>query len=372
LIEDNPKAAYIHIPFCKTRCPYCDFAVWLNHKGDLYEPYIEALSKEISTRSNHQKLSSIYLGGGTPSILPAVLTQRLFKTITDSFELNEDVEITIEVNPGSVDKDKLRAYTNLGINRLSLGVQSFNETLLRKLARGHNLDDVYRTLEDAQSVGFNNISLDLIYGLPHQSFADWEDTLKKALDLPIKHISIYALAIEEGTPFKRLYGSLENKNVFANDEELERMYLHIVEKTIEKGFNHYEVSNFARPGYESKHNLTYWTLGEYFGFGVSAHEFMDGRRKAHSRNLQEYLLNPLNLAEQDCNLPLEEIMLSLRLRDGLNLEKYKINHGRDLLQEKADKINRWIELGLVELDKEKLILTTKGFLVSNEIISQLI
>ncbi|MDX1921215.1 MAG: radical SAM family heme chaperone HemW [Candidatus Caenarcaniphilales bacterium] len=407
-----PKAVYIHIPFCKTHCPYCDFAVYLDNPrrkgGSRYQNYTDALCHEISSRTPFEEkeiLDSIYFGGGTPSILPLEMLEQIFETLKENFVIHQNTEITLETNPGTVDEQKLVGLKNLGVNRLSIGVQTFDPQILPKLARGHTLADSLEIVELAQSVGFTNISIDLIFGLPKQTVDSWKDTLEKACDLAVQHISCYLLTIEEGTPFQKLYQSQKSlpHPDLPSEEVVCAMYDLMCSKLSEKGFDQYEVSNFAkrdfkndvfvnkqediketpsnRPcqgeassNYQSKHNLTYWRNHEFYGFGVAAHEYKVGKRKAHSRDLEAYLKDPISQEELDCDPKIEDLMLGLRLREGIDLEHYKSVYGVDLIKEKGSLMEDYKKRGLIEVDLEtkRLNISQKGFLMSTQIISNLI
>jgi oxygen-independent coproporphyrinogen-3 oxidase len=365
-----PKSIYLHIPFCKTHCPYCDFAVWIN-KRDYFEKYTEALCSEIKTRSKKEQIQTIYFGGGTPSILPINNIKQIMEVLKDSFQVSPDAEITFEVNPGTIDQNKLNELRHLGINRLSIGVQTFSEKLIKKLARGHSVQDAKDAVVWSVEAGFQNISLDLIYGLPQQSEQDWLDSINEALSLPIQHISCYSLTIEEGTPFKKMFDNAKHPSL-PQEEALVNMYETLQTQLKRNNFVQYEVSNFAKTGFESKHNLTYWRNEGFYGFGVSAHEFTNGERKAHSRDLEKYIQNPLEQEVFDCNPQLEELMLGLRTKEGVNLEKYFGKYNINLLTEKEKIITKLQSEGLLQLTDSVINLTQKGFLLSTEIIGSLL
>ncbi len=343
----------------------------LDHKGEKYQSYVKTLCYEIENRSSGEDIETIYFGGGTPSILPVDLIAKILKQLRKNFKVRSDVEITLETNPGTVDKLKLANLRELGVNRLSIGVQTFSESLIKKLARGHTVKEALDTIHWAQELGFENINLDLIYGLPKQSFVDWQKTIDKAFEQGINHISCYSLTIEENTPFHNIYGNSNHPDL-PDEDLLFEMYEELQRYCLKKGFNQYEVSNFAKPGFESKHNLTYWRNQEFYGFGVSAHEYIQGQRKAHTRDLQNYLEASFGQETLDCNPQLEELMLKLRLKEGLNLKEYKSRFGIDLIQDKGDLLTEYIEKGLISINKDNCNLTYKGFLLSTQIISQLI
>lgn len=369
-----PSSIYIHIPFCKTHCPYCNFTVKLDHTGKLFEPYIKALCQEIKNRvfqSNDNLIQTLYLGGGTPSILPIELLQELFETLYSQFKFDPKVEITLECNPGTADEYKLQGFKTLGINRLSVGVQTFNDELLQKLARGHNAIEAKNIIINAHKQGFENISLDLIYGLPKQTIQSWTESIKQAFELPIEHISCYGLSIEENTPFAKIYTNSQNP-LLPQEKSLEDMYEILQKLCLEKGFEQYEVSNFAKKGFESKHNLNYWKNTDFWGFGVSAHEFIKGNRKANTENLDEYIKNSLsNQKILERNPALEDLMLPLRTKWGLNLKDYQTKYKIDLLAGKEHLIRDLQNQNLIKLENNYLKITPKGFLLSIEIISRL-
>ena len=369
-----PNSIYIHIPFCKTHCPYCNFTVKLDHTGKLFKPYIQALCQEINNRTLNQDnnlIDTLYLGGGTPSILPIELLEELFETLYSVFKFSSGAEITIECNPGTADEHKLKDFKKLGINRLSIGVQTFDDQLLQKLARGHNVKQAKDIILNAKKQGFNNISLDLIYGLPNQTIQSWTESIKQALELPIQHISCYGLTIEENTPFAKIYTNSQNP-LLPPEESLEKMYSILQDLCSENGFEQYEVSNFAQKGFESKHNLNYWKNTDFWGFGVSAHEFVNGKRKANTQNLEDYIKNPLNNQELlETNPALEDFMLPLRTSLGLNLKDYEIKYKINLLAGKDDLIRDLLKQNLIKLENNYLKITPKGFLLSTEIIGRL-
>lgn len=365
---DNIQSCYIHIPFCKRHCPYCDFAVFIDQRSQYHSNYIDKLIYEIASRSTPSTLKTLYFGGGTPSILSGDLTEKLFEALHRHFTITSTTEITIEINPGTVDKYKLQTYKDLGINRLSIGVQTFDEASLNSLNRGHTVSDVYETINLAQNLNYENISIDLIYGLPNQSLDSWQQSIQTALSLSIPHISCYSLMIETDTPFSLKYTPTHPD--LPAETTLSQMYTYLCETLNTNNFSHYEVSNFALPGYESKHNMTYWSMKPYYGFGVGAHEYINSQRQAHTKSLLEYLSNPLNLYYLETDIQLEELMLSLRTKQGLNLQnyqqKYNVNISTNPILQKLQEKN------LISFNDQYLSLTEEGFLLSNEIITQLI
>jgi oxygen-independent coproporphyrinogen III oxidase len=366
-----PHSIYIHIPFCKTHCPYCDFAVWTGQPVEVQQNYLNALCREINERANGGEIETVYLGGGTPSILPLSGLEQIIKTIEQNFKIAQNAEVTLETNPGTVSKNKLQEIKKLGFNRLSVGVQTFDERALAKLARGHNLQDAIDTLRWATEAGFDNISLDLIYGLPGQTIQSWQATIQMALAQQITHISCYSLAIEEGTPYKKLYENLNHPSL-PPEEDLVQMYENLQAQSSVAGFEQYEVSNFAKAGFQSRHNLTYWQNQEFYGFGVAAHEFMRGQRKSHDRDLKAYIDDPIKQTLNECDPALEELMLRLRTKAGIDLQNYWQKFGINILEDKKHFIADYQNAGLIHLNGSNLNLTQKGFLLSTQIIANLI
>ena len=270
---------YVHIPFCKQKCNYCDFNSFAN-KGEYIEKYIRCMQKEIKNVGDKIRLNSngdytnlplaktLYIGGGTPSFIDEKYIEDIIKTIETNFEIDQNIEVTIEVNPGTVTLEKLKKYRDIGINRLSIGLQTANDNILKLIGRVHNYEQFLTTVKLANLAGFYNMNVDTMIGLPNQTIYDVEDTLNKIIDLKVTHISVYSLIIEEGTKIEKL---LEDRVITLPDEEIERyMYWFSKRKLEENGYIHYEISNFAKIPYRSKHNLDCWRQKEYLGFGVSA------------------------------------------------------------------------------------------------------
>ena len=339
--------------------------------------YKEALIEEIGAFSplcRDRKVDTIYFGGGTPSIFEISCFRQVFNALRASFQVEDGAEITIEANPATVSAQTLRAYRETGINRISFGVQSANDELLKKIGRLHSYAEACASVRLAASEGFENISADLIYGLPGQTLQDFLDDIEKVAELPVAHISAYGLKIEENTPFGR-----DQTLILPNEDEVCEMYLQGVESLKDKGFIQYEISNFAKPGYESRHNLKYWRREEYLGFGPAAHSFFDGMRFAVKPDLDAFL------AEKDFSLDSEiytekryidgreayeeRVMLGLRTRDGIPLDVlYDAASDKTRLKSYLDLLygSRYAEEGAV------LRLTPKGMLISNSIISDLL
>jgi len=365
------KSLYIHIPFCKSKCYYCSF-VSLTDKNNYIDAYVNALLKEMnSVLSSYkkQRISSVYIGGGTPSLLEVKHFEQILTVIYDLLDISMNTEITVEVNPGTVDRKYLNELYFSGISRVSIGVQSFDDQILKTINRIHNKQQAIETVKIAEDAGFNNISIDLIYGLPGQDLKLWEETLNQAVELDIRHISTYGLKIEEGTVFGRTPPpNLPDQDIAAD------MYLKTIEILEKNNFKHYEISNFAKSGCESKHNLAYWNNEEYFGFGLAAHGYLDGVRYSNSCDFNEYLDNPLKRASEhkmtEKEILEEAVFLGLRRVKGINMKKFNSEYGVDLVKMYKDVIKKYTDYGFMEIKKDYLRLTTKGILISNSILAE--
>ena len=351
------KSTYIHIPFCKKKCKYCSFCSFenLNLKND----YIHALLSEIDYFYDKTPQKTLYFGGGTPSLLEA----SDFSKIIGKFDFEPDYELTVELNPESTNPELLSALKNLGVNRLSFGAQSFLDNDLKNIGRLHNSKDIFKTLVCAKEIGFSNISVDLIYGLPNQTLEAWEENLRIVKNLDISHISLYGLKIERGSYFyKNPPKSLPNDDIQAD------MYLKAIE--VLDNFLHYEVSNFAKnEEYMSKHNLNYWNGEKYWGFGLSASGFLDEGRYTNTKNIKEYIKNPLVLKNTEQINPLEErIFLGLRKIKGIDIEE--INSEFNIDFEKKYKIPLQKYEKYFIKNGKMLSLNNEGILISNVILAE--
>lgn len=278
---------YVHIPFCKSRCAYCDF--YSSTKTEHIDNLIEAECTELKIRAgaNHEVIETIYLGGGTPSLLNISQLSQILNTIHQNYSVAEDAEITLEANPDDVSKDKILDYVKLGINRISLGIQSFDDKILEFLSRRHNASKAEQVVQEIYDSGIENISIDVIYGIPQMSAESWQMSLEKALMLPVKHISAYHLTIEEGTPLSHL---VKEKSITEVTEETSILHFRMLRETLlNKNFEHYEVSNFSLPGWNSKHNSSYWSGKKYIGIGPSAHSFDSSTRRWNTSSLYNYI-----------------------------------------------------------------------------------
>ncbi len=369
---------YIHIPFCKSRCSYCDFATDVYRNNDAVERYVSALCTEIINSENQKpktksRIETIYFGGGTPSLLTANQLEKVLNSIHKTFTIEDKIEFTLEMNPATVTLEKLEDFKNLGVNRASFGVQTFDDKALKLLARGHNANESRKTFELLRKAKFENISFDLIAGLPNQHLENWNNNLIEALNLQPEHLSLYLLEIHEGTP---LAEQIRSKRQPPPDEDLaSAMYEMMLEMTTEKGFEQYEISNFSLPNFASKHNSKYWLCEPVFAFGVSAHSFDGQKRWSNERDTNQYVSliengkSPIvEISELDKKqLSGEFAFLRLRLAKGLNLEEYEKKFGINLREDLKDDLARLQEANLIEFDENFLKLTRQGMLYSNEV-----
>jgi oxygen-independent coproporphyrinogen-3 oxidase len=395
---------YIHIPFCRTRCSYCDFATG-QYESVLGERYVRALAREISifdakrtrARERHDHadnsrdhesdarfasapgdetshVDTIYFGGGTPSLLTPAQITYLLEAVRANFNVSTDAEVTMEMNPGTVTKEAAEGFRAVGVNRASFGLQTFDDAQLRRLGRTHTADDARRTLSTLRAAGFANVSFDLIAGLPGQSVAQWSHNMDEALALRPEHLSLYLLEVHEGTPLADQIR--RGAHPQPDPDEAAAMYELLVERTASAGYEHYEISNFCLAGYESRHNLKYWTAAPYLGFGCSAHSY-DGSsaRWSNERDTLRYvemieqtgsaIVETTNLTARDREA--ESLFLGLRLMRGVDLQKHRAQFGADVRASHADDLARFREAGLIEIDADTLRLTRAGALMSNEV-----
>lgn len=367
---------YIHIPFCEKLCFYCDF--YRIRTPEKKSPFINALLKESELRKDylaHEIISTIYLGGGTPSVLSLDELQAILKHIYKTYKVADDCEITIELNPDDIDAEYLKGIKKLNINRISLGIQSWRDKDLVMLNRRHNSAQAENALKNVFDCGFDNVSIDLIYGIPGMSLSDWTENLDKSLAYNIKHISAYHLTIEPGTVFGRM--KKEGKIKEIDEEESTGQFNILIEKTRSAGFIHYEISSFGKEGYFSRHNTNYWRQISYLGLGPSAHSFNNYSRQWNVSNLKEYIDDVNNdkpfFEKEELGIKTrfnEYIMTSLRTMWGIDLdfvEKTFEKEGYDYIVNLAGKFK---EYGLMKQDKKNLILTDQGKMISDNIISE--
>lgn len=371
---------YIHIPFCVKKCAYCDFLSWKGSDEER-EAYVQALEKEISSYSEFAKdyrVSTVFFGGGTPSVLEGEQTERILKKIRDTFRVEKDAEITLEMNPGTAQKEKLLLYRELGINRLSIGLQSVKNENLKLLGRIHTYGDFLDSYRMAREAGFDNISADLISTLPGQTLEEWKEELEILQETPLEHISVYQLIIEKGTEFYEKYG--ENEELLPDEETSREIYLWTGKYLKEHGFEQYEISNYARPSRKSRHNLRYWERKDYLGLGLGAASMVHNIRMSNTRDWEKYIegsQNPKRLREEVEFLEeprqMEEFMfLGLRKTEGVSRKEFRRIFGRDLdmVYEKA--LQKHLENGMLEASKDRIRLSQAGILVSNQVLSDFI
>lgn len=375
---------YIHIPFCKQKCQYCDFKSYTG-KEKLIDTYIKWLEFELKGVGEGNRLDyennlddlavvkSIYIGGGTPSFIDGKYIEEILSIANEYYTVDDNAEITIEVNPGTIDKDKFETYLRSGINRISIGLQSTHDRLLKELGRIHTYEDFLNTYNLARSVGFKNINVDLMLGLPNQSLQDLEESLKEIIKLNPEHISVYSLIIEEGTLF---YKKLEMNEIVLPDDELERkMYWGTKKKLENAGYVHYEISNFAKPGFESKHNLSCWNQEEYIGIGVAAHSYTNDVRYSNIDSIEEYIKNYEEDNETD-NFVFHEkqtkiskmkefMMLELRKIQGIRIQDFKNKFGENPIYLYRKELEKLVNEELLEIDGDIIKLTNKGIDLAN-------
>jgi oxygen-independent coproporphyrinogen-3 oxidase len=371
---------YIHIPFCYKKCSYCDF-ISFKYNDQNIDQYVKALLKEIelySSRLKKYKVKTLFIGGGTHSALTIDKMDTIVNKLYKSLSIESGIEFSVESNPGTLTKEKLEGYLKIGVNRLSIGLQSFNDRILNSIGRIHSKEIFLRNYHTARDVGFDNINIDLMYGLPGQSLSDWKDTLEKVIELRPEHISAYALKIEEGTRFYDLY--LQNKLHLADEEEEREMYHYTIETLNKQGIVQYEISNFAKEDYECEHNLIYWNNEEFLGLGLAAHSYLNFCRFANTNNFEEYinLLNngklPVSTKENKSREDeiFETMFLGLRLTKGVNVNKFKKRFRLNPLEIYKYKLDKMIKLGLITVDENSIRLTRYGMDVSNQVFLEFI
>ena len=376
-IKKKDLGIYIHIPFCVSKCIYCDF-LSIPVNDDVKVDYVRALCGEIEnfgvTHKDEYEVTSIFYGGGTPSILKPFLMEQIMECIKANFYLKSDCEITVECNPGTVDLFKLTTYRELGVNRLSFGLQSVNDEELKALGRIHTYKEFLKSYEIALKAGFDNINVDLMSALPGQTVDSWKKTLRMITMLKTAHISAYSLILEEGTP---LFDMVQN-GVVTNlpDEDTEREIYEVTAEVLEKaGYHRYEISNYARDGRECKHNKIYWQGGDYIGFGLGAASYIGRKRFSNIRVLSEYTDKPLSDKEDVTILSEEDMMaefmyLGLRMMEGVKPSDFKNRFGRHITNVYGDVIDKYTKIGLMEAGDNYVRLTPKGIDVSNVIFSE--
>lgn len=375
-------ALYVHVPFCIKKCGYCSFASIPIEGGDA-AGYLKALWSETGLRAGmllpeEKRVDTIYVGGGTPTCLTGDELAGIMERIFSCFEVAGDAEITVEANPGTVDFKKLAILKKAGFNRLSLGVQACREDLLKTLGRIHSFSAAVSTLAEAREAGFQNINVDLIFGIPGQTLEQWEECLEGITGLGPEHLSAYGLQVEEGTP---LFDRIGRGELFPCDEDLEAdMYLHLMQHMKSRGYVHYEISNFALPGRECRHNLCYWRNKSYLGLGPAAHSNLRGRRFSNHAGPGVYAEMLMEGHFPECweeridtrTEMSETAFLGLRLLEGLDIGEFRKRFGRDILEVYGREINRLTVLGLVEMADGRIRLTPRGLMMGNVVFAEFI
>ena len=366
---------YIHIPFCIKKCAYCDFLSWSGDK-DQKEEYVRDLEQEIcsyKTFAADYQVSTVYFGGGTPSILETGQIERIMEALRQTFRIEKKAEITLEMNPGTAQKEKLKVYRQLGINRLSIGIQSVKNENLKLLGRIHTYEDFLESYHMAREAGFDNISGDLISSLPGQTLEEWKEELKILIRTPLEHLSVYQLIIEEGTEFYERYG--EHEELLPDEETSREIYLWTGEYLENQGFRQYEISNYARAGKESRHNLRYWERKDYLGLGLGAASMIRNMRMSNTRDWEKYRTgcrDPRKIREEVEFLEeprqIEEFMfLGLRKTRGVSRKEFRRTFGKDLdlIYEKT--LKKYLENGMLQESGDRIFLSEEGILLSNQI-----
>lgn len=366
---------YIHIPFCKSKCHYCDFVSFSNKK-ELEERYINALNNEIIKSgekiNREHEVTTIYIGGGTPSFISEKNIENLLKNVFENYNVSKNAEITIEVNPGTVNRKKIKKYMQIGINRISIGLQSTNNKLLKTIGRIHTYEEFLNTYNMIKKE-FNNINIDLMLGLPYQTMQDLQETLNKVIELQSQHISIYSLIVEDGTTLQKM---IEENKISLPSEEIERKMYWLAKETLEKnGFKHYEISNFAKEGHESKHNSNCWEQKEYLGFGLAAHSYIDSKRISNIEIMEEYIKNieeeniknnkVMQEEQNDEDKKKEYILLGLRKIEGVKIQQFKNKYTDNPLFLYHKKLEKLVNEELIEIDGDYIKLTKKGLDLAN-------
>src|SRR5262245_30467482 len=368
---------YIHIPFCATRCHYCNFATG-GYESDLARRYTAAVREEIgradvSIKPTMRRVDTIYFGGGTPTTLTVGQISSLIETCRRRFDVAPDAEITAEANPGSISQNYLEELRSAGVNRQSFGVQSFDDGELRMIGRTHSAEEAREAVRIARAAGFTNVSIDLIAGLPEQKMETWRRNLEEAFALEPDHLSVYLLELYKDAP---LLHRINRGELRAIDEELTvAMYFALVDEAERRGFEHYEISNWSRPGFESRHNLKYWTGAPYWAFGVSAAGYDGQARWSNTRNIHEYLhkiesgqspvVERIELDEEGRQS--ENLFLRLRLKDGVDLSEHRRRFGVNVAERYKPELERLREAGLIELDESNLKISRAGAVLANEV-----
>ena len=368
-MKTDTLGIYVHIPFCLRKCDYCDFCSYTNLTNDMREMYISRLIREISTSPlAGAKVDTVFFGGGTPSLLTPKELDKIFSELNSTFNIETDAEISLEMNPKTASYEKLCSFKSIGVNRLSIGMQSIHENELKSLGRIHTYSDFLTSFDLARRTGFNNINIDVMYGIPGQSIDSLQQTVDLVCSLKSEHVSLYSLILEEGTP---LYNRKDSLLFPSEDDEL-KMYSYITKTLGLAGYDHYEISNYALPGHKCRHNLKYWRCNDYLGFGVTAYSCIGNGRFGNVSDLQDYCSSedPVVYREQLSrdDKAFEYVMLKLRLSEGFRLSELERLFAKTPEPVISRKIQDLIDMGYVLFDGDRINLTEKGFYVSNTLI----
>ncbi|RBP63887.1 oxygen-independent coproporphyrinogen-3 oxidase [Alkalibaculum bacchi] len=365
---------YIHIPFCAHKCYYCDFLSF-SSKKDKISLYFESLYKEIErcapVHSNEQ-VQTIFIGGGTPTVVPPDYISKTMDLIKEKFSVSPTAEVSIESNPATFDKEKLLEYRKSGINRLSMGLQCWQDELLKEIGRIHSQKDFIKGFMEAKEAGFHNINVDLIFNLPNQTLEHWKETLEKVCDLDPTHLSCYSLKIEEGTV---LYERAQNNKLILDDDLDREMYHYAVEYLTGRGYTQYEISNFSKSNMECKHNLVYWEVKPYIGFGLGAHSYYEGIRYYNEENMDHYIAkirNNLSICKIEDVLSLDHkkeefIFLGLRKTEGIDDKDYQILYKNSIFEEYKNELKDLYNQGMIKIDGGKIKLSKLGLDFANKV-----
>jgi len=375
-VKQNPVSSlYIHIPFCASKCYYCDFNSYVS-TSDVMDRYLDGLERELAAVAaayERAPLETVFFGGGTPTMFDARQSERMMQMLHRHFSLAAGAEVSVEANPGTVDPEKLRVLKEYGVNRLSFGVQSFDNDLLVKLGRLHDREQVYRSWEVARAAGFTSINLDLMFGLPGQTVETLQQTLRALLDLGPEHVSAYSLKVEEGTPFYTWYN--RGQLVLPPEEAEVEMYKLVIASFQAAGYDMYEISNYAKPGHRSRHNQVYWRNEPYMAAGSGAHGYVNGVRYINQKNVPLYIETttagerPVVETEAiEVRMQMEDTMiLGLRLIDGLTFDRFAEKHDANMFDVFGTTIGRFQQLGLLHVDERGVRLTEQGIFLANEV-----
>lgn len=375
-----PEAVYLHIPFCTNKCFYCDFNSYVL-KDQPVMKYLEALEREMEytvTKTPPGEIKTIFVGGGTPTVLKPDEMAYFLKSVRTYFpNWAEDIEFSMEANPGTTDLEKLSVMKEGGVNRVSFGVQAFQNELLTGIGRIHNTDDVYRSLENARKAGLTNLSIDLMFGLPNQTVEMLSESVTKALELGLPHYSIYGLKVEENTLFHTLFQ--KNQLPLPDEEHELKMYLHLMERMKEAGYDQYEISNFAKPGMQSRHNMTYWRNEDYYGLGAGAHGYVGRERHMNVRGVNPYIeateqglprLDTLSVSKEEA---MEDFMMvGLRMLEGVSSASFEEQFGEKIEDIFSKPLHKMLHAGLLDATGEGYRLSSQGVLYGNEVFAEFI